>query len=375
MDLSKAFDTVDKAILQQKLNNLGLSKDSILLLSSYMSDRKFVMTNDSESFELSYGVPQGSILGPLLFIMYTSDMTEITKNNKVIVYADDTTVLVTGRNLLKAKQHCNDILTRFYNYFTVNKLSINPTKTKYMIYKPDIHNKNAHKKLTDNTNTKLVMNDSPLESVDNIKFLGLIINNKLTWEPHKKYIYNKVCKNIGLIKKCKQVMDEKSLINMYKAFIQPYFMYAIEAWGHTTKSSNDTLIKLQSKILRIIYSFKRSEDAWRYNNSYIKTIPRLYYESIIKMCLKHHSCLLPSYVADHIMPKLNITVLQKRISKTTLPTMYDYQNHKKNLNSSLQNNCIKTWNSEPLSLKSIPYCFGIKETYHALQKFEKSHNY
>ena len=146
MDLSKAFDTVDKAILQQKLISLGLSKDSIALLSSYMSERKFVMGKESESFELNYGVPQGSILGPLLFIMYTSDMTEITKNNKVIVYADDTTVLVTGRNLLEAKQHCNDILTRFYNYFTVNKLSINPTKTKYMIYKPDIRNKNAHKK-------------------------------------------------------------------------------------------------------------------------------------------------------------------------------------------------------------------------------------
>ena len=162
---------------------------------------------------------------------------------------------------------------------------------------------------------------------------------------------------------------------MYKTFVQPYFMYAIEAWGHTTKSSNDTLIRLQSKILRSIYSFKRSDDAWRYNNSYIKTIPTLYYESIIKMCLKHHSCLLPSHVADNIMPKLNITVLQKRILKTTLPTMYDYQNNKKNLNSSLQNNCIKTWNAEPLSLKSIPYCFGAKETYHVLQRFEKSYNF
>ena len=81
MDLSKAFDTVDKAILQQKLVNLGLSKDSIALLSSYMSERKFVVANDSESFELKYGVAQGSILGPLLFIMYTSDMTQIAKNN------------------------------------------------------------------------------------------------------------------------------------------------------------------------------------------------------------------------------------------------------------------------------------------------------
>ena len=139
MDLSKAFDTVDKSILKQKLYELGLTHDSTSLINSYMSDRKFCMANDEDFYELKYGVPKGSILGPLLFIMYTFDMTKITEQNKVIVYADDTTVLVSGRNLTETKQHCNDILTRFYQYFTLNKLSINPKKTKYMIYKPRYH--------------------------------------------------------------------------------------------------------------------------------------------------------------------------------------------------------------------------------------------
>ena len=101
-----------------------------------MSDRKFCIAKDNEYYTLKHGVPQGSILGPLLFIMYTFDMTEITKYNKTIIYADDTTVLVSGRTLTETKQHCNDILTRFYQYFTSNKLSINPSKTKYMIHKP-----------------------------------------------------------------------------------------------------------------------------------------------------------------------------------------------------------------------------------------------
>ena len=94
------------------------------LIDSYMSDRKFCMNNESDYYNLTYGVPQGSILGPLLFIMYTFDMTTITKHNKLIVYADDTTVLVSGRSLLETKQHSNDILNRFYQYFTISNFQL-----------------------------------------------------------------------------------------------------------------------------------------------------------------------------------------------------------------------------------------------------------
>ena len=87
--------------------------------------------------------------------MYTFDMTKITQQNKVIVYADYTTVLVSGQNLTETKQHCNDILTRFYQYFTLNKLSINPKKTKYMVYKPIYHKHLKKKLLYDTTGTKI----------------------------------------------------------------------------------------------------------------------------------------------------------------------------------------------------------------------------
>ena len=125
MDLSKAFDTVDKTILEQKCYEVGLTDQSTSLINSYMTDKKLCIKNEKECYKLEYGVPQVSILGPLLFIMYTSDMTSITKHNKLIVYADDTTVLISKRTLTETKQHCNDILNRFYDYFTLNKLSIN----------------------------------------------------------------------------------------------------------------------------------------------------------------------------------------------------------------------------------------------------------
>ena len=130
-----------------------------------MSDRKFCMGNDKNYYNLKYGVPQGSILGPLLFMMYIFDMTEITKYNKTIVYADDTTVLVSGRTLTETKQHCNDILTRFYQYFTHNKLSINPSKTKYMVYRP-LNRYMKNKSINDTTATKILMEGIPLEQLN-----------------------------------------------------------------------------------------------------------------------------------------------------------------------------------------------------------------
>ena len=373
MDLSKAFDTVDKSILHDKLTELGLSSNSVGLITSYMSNRQFCMTNNSTHYNLKYGVPQGSILGPLLFIMYTFDMVNITKRNKVIVYADDTTILVSGRNLTEAKQHCNDILTRFYQYFTMNKLSINPSKTKYMIYKPNLRGYSNRKKLNDVTGTRLMMDSTELEQVKSLRFLGVIINNKLTWELHKQHIHNKICKTIGILYKCKHVMDELNMIKMYKAFIQPYFLYAIEVWGHSIQSQTDILVKLQSKVLRILYNYKRSDDAWRHNNERISSVKVLYKQVIQRICLKHHAGILPNYFSENIMPSFNLSQLQNRITRHTLSHMYNYKTPR-NSTTNFITNCVNIWNSQSLDFKSTPYLSNIDNTYKVLYSLRLNTN-
>ena len=354
MDLSKAFDTVDKHILEHKLTALGICSQSKSLISNYVSNRNFCINNNDVLYKLKHGVPQGSILGPLLFIMYTFDITNVTKKNKVIVYADDTTVLISGKSLTEVKQHCNDILTRFYNYFTLNKLSINASKTKYMVYKPQLRGKNR-KQLHDSSNCKIEMNGFPLEQVQTIKFLGVVMNDSLTWNNHHQYIYRKVCKSLGIIYKCLGVLNEKESINMYKAFIQPYFLYAIEVWGHSIQSSNSTLVKLQSKVLRILYNYKRSEDAWRYNSGRILTLNELYMKVIQKLCLKHHMGMLPSYFTNNTMPNMNDDQLEKRITRISLEKMYDYKINIRDSKSYFIENCIKLWNLLPFEIKMLPY--------------------
>ena len=355
MDLSKAFDTVDKTLLKQKMIKLGLCENSITLITSYMSNRNFCMNNDRNYYKLTYGVPQGSILGPLLFIMYTSDMTDITDKNKMIVYADDTTVLVSGNNITEAIQHSSDILNRFYLYFTANKLTINPSKTKYMIYKPIFRKSKNQRLLHNTTQTKVVLNGIELEQVNKIQFLGIVINDKLTWHNHKQHICRKVCKSLGIIYNCKHILSENELINMYKTFIQPYFLYAIEVWGHSLQSLTDTILKLQSRVLRIMFNCKRSDDAWRINNNRIKTVNDLYSMTIGKICMKNHLELIPSKFAKEVMPSLNIVQLDNKITRVSLSQMYNYKKLKGTYDTSFQMSCTKVWNAFPLDIKSLPY--------------------
>ena len=196
-------------------------------------------------------------------------------------------MLVSGKNLTEAKQHCNDILDRFYNYFTLNKLSINTSKTKFMIYKP-VYGQKRNKHMHDTTTTKLTMNNLPLRQVSSIKFLGVMINDKLTWDCHKQLICNKISKTLEILNKCKNIMNENDCIKMYKTFVQPYFLYAIEAWGYSMQSDNDILVKAQSKALRILFDSHRTTDAWKYTNGKIKDVRNLYTTVIKKLCMKHH---------------------------------------------------------------------------------------
>ena len=284
-------------------------------------------------------------------------MTDITKHNKTIVYADDTTVLVSGKTLTETKQHCNVILTRFYQYFTHNKLSINPSKTKYMVYKPYKGYK-KNKSINDTTSTKIVMEDIPLEQVTSIKFLGVNINDKLKWDDHKRLVHNKVSKTIGLLYKCRNVMNDNECIKMYKTFIEPYFLYAIEVWGHSIQSENDPLVKLQSKVLRILFNCHRSTDAWRHSDNKINNIKTLYMNVVKKLCIKHHYQTLPRNFSEKIMPKLYVNQLENKISRISLNDMYNYTNCQDTDTTPFKANCIQIWNSLSFDFKTMPYSTG-----------------
>ena len=348
MDLSKAFDTVDKDILCSKLNDLGFSIKSNNMLYDYMSKRRLCMKDNIQTiYPLNFGVPQGSILGPLLFLTYIHDMDSFCKNLHKIVYADDTTVIVTGRNLKEAEDYANDILQQFYTYFTYNKLSINESKTKYMIY--DFRARKE--KLKDARNTKLTMNKTLLQEIDKIRFLGVIINNKLTWDDHKYHIKSKVCKAMGMLYSSRDILKNSDIINIYNSFIQPYFNYCITLWGASIRSKTDTLTVLQNKLLRIMFSCKRTTDAWEYDkNNQILQIEQLYLLEIAKLCFKHHTNTIPDSLSMTMPDICN----ERTTRQTRSMTQHNYVHNNKS-KKTLPKNCVWLWNSLPSDIKQIAY--------------------
>ena len=352
MDLSKAFDTVNKDILLDKMSKLGFDQNSINLISNYMTDRNFCFNNNThELYQLEHGVPQGSVLGPLLFLIYIYDMKDLCTEIKKIVYADDTTLIITGRTKEEAVTKCNTVLARFYSYFTYNKLTINESKTKYMIFNNCRHT-NSNK--TQVSKENIVMNNVILEEVQTIRFLGIIINNRLNWSDHKLHIKTKICKSIGILYNCRKFLKHNDLLSMYRTFVEPFFLYCLPVWGNSITRDAGILCKLQNKTLRILFECKRTEDAWQATGNKILKLEQLYQHETAKLCFKQHINILPLYFNKTIMPTLSDSISHQYNLRNNTDKQYNYIiDNKQQL--SFSKNCITTWNSLPKDLKEMPY--------------------
>ena len=249
IDFKKAFDTVNHQILLRKLYAYGIRGTLLKWFEDYLTGRTQYVIYDgikSEVKEVKCGVPQGSILGPLLFIITMNDICNVSDLLFAIMYADDTCLLINGNDLHTLIKQLNSELQCLSDWFKSNKLSLNTKKTFYMIFH------RARLKNTDHRNMDVIMDHSTLTKVVSLKYLGVIVDHKLNWIDHITYVKNKISKGIGIMYKARRYLNKVSLKNLYYAYIYPYFTYCIEVWGSAAKCHVNSLSLLQKKIIRIM---------------------------------------------------------------------------------------------------------------------------
>ena len=217
LDLSKTFDTVNHNILLEKLKAYGIQPENLKWFRSYLSNRKqFILYDDfkKEVKIVKCGVPQGSILGPLLFLVFVNDLSNSTKVLDPVLFADDTNLFCSDSNIRTLFETANQELSQINDWFLANRLSLNVEKTKYMLFHKCIEQENIPLKLP-----LLQLNSNIIERGNSLKFLGVILDEHLTWKKHIQLIENKVSKNVGVLYKASKLINSKCLRSIYFSFI------------------------------------------------------------------------------------------------------------------------------------------------------------
>ena len=197
--------------------------------------------------QITYGVPQGSILGLLLFLLYINDIASVSCAIFSILFADDSTLFCSDKGLHELSIVINNELSNVMKWLNANRLSLNIDKINFMVFRP---------KGTNEICSTINMNGSNIQEVDNAKFLGIIIDNKLNWLEHIKCISRKIVKGTGIIIKSRKSFETETLFNLYNALIFPHISYCIHVWGNTASVHLHRLYVRQKKIIRIIYGVR-----------------------------------------------------------------------------------------------------------------------
>ena len=255
LDFSNAFDTVNHNILLSKLYHYGIRGTPFKWFENYLSNRtQFVKIGNTKSNceTITCGIPQGSTLGPLLFLLYINDLPNCSNKLSFRIFADDTNMFYTSANLQHLESVMNEELKLVFNYCTTNKLSINLTKTNYMVISSSRIGGHIH-----------VHN---IERKSQIKYLGVFIDQNLHWGPQIQHINNKLMRNVGIINKLRYYVDVHTLKQLYYSFIYPYLTYGITSWGSACKARLQKIKTKQNRCVRSIFFAHSRDSAMSYLN-------------------------------------------------------------------------------------------------------------
>ena len=263
VDLSKAFDTLDHRILLDKLDHYGIRGVAKSLFESYLIGRQqYTSFNKvcSERLRVLFGVPQGSVLGPLLFLLYINDLKNCYNEMgcNFILYADDTNIFIQGFSRENAFCIANSVLKEVYKYMKCNLLHINMGKCCYIHFAPPTDTSgNCSRSIpfvgnSDESKT-LYINEKPIKEVKEAKFLGVVLDNQLSWIPHAKSLVKKLRSAAAALCRIRHWIPKDKYLTVYHALFESHLIYGITVWGGLKKVWMDEIFKIQKHCVRVLF--------------------------------------------------------------------------------------------------------------------------
>lgn len=346
---------MNHSILLNKLDYYGVSGIAKDWFTSYLSSRKQLVSLsaiNSDVRNISCGVPQGSVLGPTLFLMYINDFHNSSSLFDFHLFADDANLFYRSNSINGLEAQINIELTNIQNWLLANKLLLNIEKSNYIIFH------SPQKKI--NYDIELCFNSVRLKRVNNTSYLGVMIDSNLNWKAHVACVAKKVKRNIGLLSKIRHYASQKILINLYYSLIYPFLTYGIITWGNTYPTTLKLLLLLQKKALRLI-SFSSFRD---HSNPLFIKYEILKFPEIVFL---HNAIFVYKFRHGHLPKCFDLffePINQRHNYATRLASKCCYSLPKVRTNYgkfSLRFAGVKTWNAIDNELKQVPSIFSFKK--------------
>lgn len=301
LDLRKAFDTIDHDVLLKKLDCHGVRGKSNDLIKDYLTDRKqYVVTNGacSDVRGMSVGVPQGSNLGPLLFLVYINDLYKLKLHGKPRLFADDTSLSYVGIEADSIVEKMTEDLNKLLGYFAENVLSLNLSKTNFMLFHTPHRTLDPYR--------ELIVNSTRIEEAETFKYLGLIFDRHLKWTPHIKCLQRSLSSTCGLLWKVSKYVPTKQLVDMYHAFVQSKLQYLVSIWGNAAKTALKPLQSTQNRCLKAVFRKPRLHATLElFNDAPPSILPVLALSHLQSLLQVHNMLFKPKAHHNQSLEKVN----------------------------------------------------------------------